>query len=575
MKDLYLGGSDFEALAEGDYIFIDKTEYVYKMIKRYLPFFLSRPRRFGKSLLVSIIEAIFKGRRELFKGTWIYNSDYDWQTYPVINISLNDIESDSAKDFRTSLFSMLIDIVSEEKLDDVITAKLAISKTQSPVDLFRSLIVQLSIKYNSKVVILIDEYDAPILDNIGDNTKAGLIRGELKKFYAVLKSKFKLLRFIFITGVSKFTKTSLFSELNNLQDLTLDAEYASICGITQDELLLNFSDYLSRSLDKLIKKNSLPPNSTQNDLLSFIQHWYDGYSWDGETRVYNPWSLLNFFRLNRFSDFWFESGSPSFLINLMKKGKTKFNFFNNQNIITDGTSNIDVGQYSAPVLAFQTGYLTVDTINYEKKPEEYLLRIPNNEVERSLLLYLVGLYSVEAGVKEEFTKMAKLVLTAICNKKASEAEEAYINFISYLPYSQHVPTESFYMNLLHVAMIFSDHSVDREKSVAGGIIDAKFDGFDGDIFIIEMKYIHNTVTVPVKTLSDPTKVITQKQRPKKRKMTDEEITENLNKSVQEAMNQIERKDYTAAYMGLGRTVYKVAIAVCGRNRVKFVFEEAV
>ncbi|MDR1084780.1 MAG: AAA family ATPase [Deltaproteobacteria bacterium] len=292
-------------MINGNRIYVDKTQHIYNLIAADDLYFLSRPRRFGKSLLISALNCLFKGQRELFKGLRIDSSDYDWQPYPIINISFGDAYAPDLETFKSYLMSTLTNIADEEGLP--------ISDTVHS-SYFRSLIGKLSDKYKTEVVLLIDEYDAPIVNNILNEPLADKIRELLKSFYGVIKTKYELLRFVFITGVSKFTKTSLFSELNSLVDLTLESDYSSICGITEEELVFYFQDYFPNTLEDLMKYSYLPSGSTETDLLNKIRHFYDGYSWDGETRVYNPWSIMNFLRKKTFNCFWYESGSPTFFI---------------------------------------------------------------------------------------------------------------------------------------------------------------------------------------------------------------------------------------------------------------------
>jgi hypothetical protein len=246
-------------------IYIDKTKYISNLIYQTAPFFFSRPRRFGKSLLLSTLEAIFKGQRELFKGLWIENFPYDWESYPVIKLSLADIVNCSnAEDFNSSLNVSLNIIARREKI--VLTG-------DQPGSMFKSLISELFRKsdYQKKVVVLIDEYDAPLLSVIENQPLADTIRKSLKSFYGVLKTMADSLRFLFITGVSKFTKTSIFSELNYLTDLTLKKDFAGICGFTEEELVTNFGCYLDKSLIHFKKTGFLAPEAGPADLLDKIR----------------------------------------------------------------------------------------------------------------------------------------------------------------------------------------------------------------------------------------------------------------------------------------------------------------
>ncbi|MDR0547961.1 MAG: AAA family ATPase, partial [Deltaproteobacteria bacterium] len=243
MKKLPIGLADFSEIISGDYIYADKTKLLYELLKERKPYFLSRPRRFGKTLLVSALEAILKGRRELFKGLWIDDSDYDWQPKPVIRLSLNGLDSSSLESLEEGLLNSLSFIAESESL--------TLRGLVSPVNAFTSLIVDISTKYQLPVSVLIDEYDAPILEQMNTPALAEAIRAKLHSFYNCLKSSKDTLGFTFITGVAKFAKVSLFSSLNHLIDLTLDKDYADICGFTLPEFDALFADHLENSLKSL------------------------------------------------------------------------------------------------------------------------------------------------------------------------------------------------------------------------------------------------------------------------------------------------------------------------------------
>ncbi|MDR1873153.1 MAG: AAA family ATPase, partial [Deltaproteobacteria bacterium] len=278
MRELPVGTSDFIDIRKcGDY-YADKTKFLYKLVKRRRPFFLSRPRRFGKTLLVSSLECLLRGKRELFKGLWIDQSDYDWTSYPVIRLEMNKAIGDDIAEVEKKLSNMLL-----------FAAKLAGIKLEKddPADMLSWLILEFFVNHGQKekVAILIDEYDAPIVERLVDPPLAEKIRVALRKFYGRLKTNSEMIGHIFITGVSRFTQTSIFSELNNLKDLTFNRKYAAICGLTAADLEDLLSDREERTLELLIEEGYLPLGSDGRDLRRTIQDWYDGYTWDGKTRV--------------------------------------------------------------------------------------------------------------------------------------------------------------------------------------------------------------------------------------------------------------------------------------------------
>jgi hypothetical protein len=313
MKKLPIAVADFSTIRQRDYIYADKTEFLYNLFEYDCPYFLSRPRRFGKSLLVSTLKAILQKRRELFEGLWIEKSDYDWQSVPVIYLSMNGIETESVAIVKDGLMDDLQSIAEREGL---------VLRGVTPTAMFKSLFEKLYNKYKQKVAVLIDEYDAPITKQLDNITLANEIRSTLRDFYDVLKAKEEIRGFTFITGVTRFTKTSIFSTLNNLVDLTLNKKYATICGFTISELDNLFKEHMKETLASLKSDGVLAPESTSSELKELILKWYDGYSWDGQTRVLNPWSLLSFFDLQIFDDYWTQSGGqPSFLIKLIQSGQ--------------------------------------------------------------------------------------------------------------------------------------------------------------------------------------------------------------------------------------------------------------
>jgi hypothetical protein len=567
MKLLPDSNPNFTSLINNGHIYVDKTQYIHNLITTNSLYFLSRPRRFGKTLLTDTLDCLFKGQRELFKGLWIDSTDYDWQPYPVINISFGNVYAPDLETFKSYLMSKLTNIAENEEL--------SISDTVHS-SYFESLIEKLSGKYSSNIVLLIDEYDAPIVKNILNEPLADKVRELLKSFYGVIKTKYKSLRFAFITGVAKFTKTSLFSELNNLVDLTLKRNYANICGITEEELVSYFQDYFPGALEDLIKFRNFPPEATETDLLNKIRHFYDGYSWDGETRVYNPWSLMNFFMENQFNCFWYESGSPSFLINLLKKNKVSFNFFGKNNTIDNLSNAIDVGQFTPEALAFQTGYLTIDKADYTSDSASYSLKIPNFEVERSLILYL--LHSNYPGMpnittfKDLLVGKAKLILQAILEKDGLKAATEFNSFMASFSYSLHLPYEAYYMTLFYFVFNLTKQNLLKQESVSGGILDCALEAPNGEMFVFEMKYAHSTKKVKNTSVTKDNNGNPVKSC-KKVKLSRPEISRALDKAIKAAMKQIEDNQYPAKYWQPGRKIYQVAIAVCGRENVRFVFEE--
>jgi hypothetical protein len=301
MKNLPIGIQTFSKIIKGNYLYVDKTQQIAELIESGEYLFLSRPRRFGKSLLISTLSEIFSGNKELFQGLYIYDK-IEWQSYPVILIDFNKISYTNDKIFEASLLSFL----------DKIAAKYDIELSNTFIkDKFGELIEKISEKTQQKVVVLIDEYDKPIVEHIDDIEKATKNREIMRDFFGILKSSDPFLRFVFLTGVSKFSRVSIFSELNNVRDITFSRQFATLCGYTQKELENNFDSYIQDLGSVLEIKKPV--------LLTKIKTWYNGYSWNAIDKMYNPFSILNLFMDQRFSNYWFATGTPTFLMKLIKK----------------------------------------------------------------------------------------------------------------------------------------------------------------------------------------------------------------------------------------------------------------
>jgi len=376
MKPLPIGIQNFREIIAGEYVYIDKTQYIYELLNDAKYYFLSRPRRFGKSLLLDTISEVFKGDRELFKGLKIYDSGYDFIIHPVIRLDMSTIANENPEILKKSLLLNLNRQVKAEELD---------IPEGHPSDVLIHLIECMYKKYSQRVVVLIDEYDKPILDQLANIEIAEGNREILRGFYGILKSMDPYLRLTFITGVTKFAKTAIFSGLNNLLDITLLDDYADICGIPIDDLDRHFGDRID---DLASYKGFAGVENVRNEILN----WYDGYTWDGEKKVINPFSLLNFFRQRKFAGFWYASGTPKFLVDMLKNDPgTYINL--NESIITEFMlDSADLGNIDPESLMFQSGYLTIKSIDYSMGSPVYRLAIPNHEVNEALNLHVISVF---------------------------------------------------------------------------------------------------------------------------------------------------------------------------------------
>jgi hypothetical protein len=554
MRDLPIGASDFEDIRQGGDYYADKTKMLYEIVRRRRPYFLSRPRRFGKTLLVSTLESILLGRKELFEGLWIHGSDYDWTPYPVIWLDMNLATGEDAEETQILLSSMLMDLA---YLQDV---KL---KKTIPAAMLASLITVLFKRTGRKVAILIDEYDTPIINKITEPSRANLIREKLKNFYGTLKAKIKMIGHIFITGVSRFTKTSIFSGLNHLKDITLDPKYATICGLTEkdlDDLLCERQEDppCKREgilLHDLLERTNISQGSTLADMRQLIFDWYDGYSWDGKTKVFNPWSLLNFLSVAAFDSYWFDSGTPDFITQLSSKGQVDFSVIKNLPSMTKSQNAInDIAKLDPSVLMFQTGYLTIK----EKLPtygsgETYSLIFPNLEVKAAMVPLLFSAEPPEKPLMDY--KLAKETHASILACDKDGLEKAFGEYLAQSSYDNHIEAEKFYQMLLEKCMSLANQAVLPQEHTAHGRIDLHFTGPNGDEYLIELKLHKERNTSSPTVLGEPTEPADEAR-----------LRKAMAKTAAAALNQIDKK-YAKKFTGGDTKVVRLALVIARRTFV--------
>jgi len=460
-QELPIGIQSFKKLRKENLLYVDKTEIIYKLTKFSNYFFLSRPRRFGKSLTLSTIKELFQGSKKLFDGLWVQDH-WDWtQKHPVIHISFSSIG------YKELGLEAAIEIQLDKlaKVGNIQLTEQGISQK------FKELIEKLASKNN--VVLLIDEYDKPITDYLDDLPQAKTHQKILKSFYSIIKDSDPYIRFLLITGVSKFSKVSIFSELNNLTDLTTHSKFSTLVGYTQIEL----ENYFEEGIKEL--KGKLAP--TKEALLARIKEWYNGYSWDGENFMYNPFSILSFFGDGQFRNFWFSTGTPTFLINLLKErnlydireievGEATFNSFDIENIDT----------YS---LLFQTGYLTIKSI--EPLFNLFTLDYPNREVKDSMLQYLVagfnhGSYAQTTPI---VIKLRKAFLTNDVDKIISIINSLFKSIPSHIFIKE---KEAYYHSVVFLVFQYLGQYIEAEINTSDGRIDAVVQT-DTHIYVVEFK----------------------------------------------------------------------------------------
>ena len=359
-----IGIQDFEDLQRNGYAYVDKTNFVYKLADEGKYYFLSRPRRFGKSLFLSTLEAYFQGKKELFKGLAIYDLETEWKKYPIFHIDLN------TANFREkdSLYTVLNDYLTTWE------SKYGTRESEATLALrFKGVIARAAEKEGCGVVILIDEYDKPILQTLRDPELQAEHRAQLKAFYSVLKTQDRYIKFAFLTGVTKFGKVSVFSDLNNLTDISMDHRYISICGMTEKELLTNFKEGIS----ELAEANG----DSETETIAKISMRYAGYHFEENSEeIYNPFSVLNTLANSRYDDYWFKANTHTFLIDILKKHDYCITDLNKAQVKANMMNNVD----SNPIpVIYQSGYLTIKS--YDERFKNYQLGFPNKEVEEGIL----------------------------------------------------------------------------------------------------------------------------------------------------------------------------------------------
>jgi hypothetical protein len=441
---------------------------------------MSRPRRFGKSLTVSTLKAIFQGKKDLFKGLAIHDKEYDWKEYPVIHLDLNGWSFNTPEDLLSSLCSL---IQSQASVHNITLPK------SSPEAMFRELITQLA-KQNP-VVILLDEYDKPILNNIG-KPNIGEFLEILKAFYSVIKACADQERFVFVTGVSKFCHVSLFSDLNNLYDITMHAEFATMLGYTQQEFEDNFREVIDQTSARL--------KTPRGELLQKIKDWYDGYRFHaGAESVYNPVSLASFFLSGgEFNNYWFSTGTPSFLIELIRKQRFSFEEALSKPVSGIAFSAYEVDRIDPLPLLLQTGYLTIRDAFEDFGMTFYNLAFPNFEVRSAFDTYLLNAYT---GIsKEALEGTSARLARSVRSGDVDAFMDDMRGFFASIPYDIQLPDEKYYQTVFFLLFLMLGVYIEAESRTGNGRIDAV--AACGDwIYIFEFK-LDRTADIALEQIKD-------------------------------------------------------------------------
>jgi hypothetical protein len=451
LKNLPIGIQDFEKLRNGDYLYVDKTALVYQLVSTGSYYFLSRPRRFGKSMLISTLHAYFSGRKELFEGLAIEKLEKNWTQYPVFHLDLNTDEYRTENALHNKLSAHLAEwesLYERKEYEKSLGAR------------FEGIIRRAYEKTGQRVVILVDEYDKPVLQAIDNEQLQDDYRSTLKGFYGALKSMDRYIKFAFLTGVTKFGKVSIFSDLNNLEDISLDKEYVGICGITDEEIDTALVPYVSRLADEL--EVSVP------DVREELRRRYDGYHLSRKSvGIYNPFSLLNTFKKNEFQNYWFETGTPSYLVYLLKKHNYNLEEMATSVVGESVLNSID-SQSSNPIpVIYQSGYLTI--VDYNQRFKTYTLGFPNDEVEEGFMNFLLPYYTPLRPSESDFS-----IQKFVSDVEAGRIDD-FMRRLSSLfadtPYELVKDLENHYQNVIFIVSKLMGFYVRAEYHTSQGRID--------------------------------------------------------------------------------------------------------
>jgi hypothetical protein len=506
LKNLPIGIQDFEKLRKENYLYVDKTALMHRLVSTGSYYFLSRPRRFGKSLLISTLKAYFLGKKDLFKGLAVEQLEQKWTVHPVLHLDLN-----TAKYKEPGKLNMVLNNALSQ-WEEIYGAR------PSEADFgmrFEGIIRRAYDKTGERVVILVDEYDKPLLETIGNEALQDDYRSTLKSFYGALKSKDDCIKFAMLTGVTKFGKVSVFSDLNNLNDISLDNDYYNICGITEEELKGVFEPYVNRLAEAR--------KMTQSEAYSELKRNYDGYHFTDETPgMYNPFSLLNALHKRSFGSYWFETGTPSYLVELLKRHNFKLDELKGNKVTANVLSAIDASSSDPIPVIFQSGYLTIS--GYNERYKLYSLDFPNEEVREGFMLYLMPYYTSVSVNKTGFQ------ISCFVEEVKSGDITAFMtrleSFFANVPYDLIKDTENHYQNVLFILCNLCGLYTKAEYHTSDGRVDMTIETPDY-VYIFEFKY---------------------------------------NGTAEEAMTQIKEKNYALPFLASGKKIALIGANFSGEKR---------
>ncbi len=501
-----IGIQNFESLRNDGYVYVDKTAHIHRLVSTGRYYFLSRPRRFGKSLLISTMDAYFSGRKDLFEGLAMERLEQKWVEYPILHLDLNTGKYNHERSLNDVLNNALVGW----------EQKYGTSPSEvSPELRFQGIIRRAYEKTGERVVILVDEYDKPLLQAIGNDELQEVFRSTLKAFYSVLKTQDRYIKFGFLTGVTKFGKVSVFSDLNNLQDISMDGRYFDICGISEKEI----STYFGDSIRDLADANNL----TYDETCAKLKEQYDGYHFEyGTEGIYNPFSLLNTFNQNKFRDYWFETGTPSFLVELLKHTNYDLNRLQEEVVTDDILDSID-SMYSNPIpVIYQSGYLTIK--DYDPRFATYRLGFPNQEVEQGFIKYLLPYYTPVTAERTAF--YINNFIMDVEQGRPEDFMERLQTMFADSSYELVGDMEKYFQNALYLVFMMMGFYTEVERRTSKGRMDAVVRTADY-VYILELK---------------------------------------LDGSAEEALRQIEEKGYARPFAMDRRRIFKIGVNFSSSTR---------
>jgi hypothetical protein len=584
IKRLAISFTDFARIVNEHKIYVDKTDIIHDLLNINTNYILlTRPRRFGKTLLLSTIQAILQGRKDLFENLYIGNLEpaYPFESSHVIRLSMGPagINPDDYLD-RMKLY--LDDVAADYGItlraknigDSVYNLIHSLYRSYKTIPLAKDGPLAGKIADIPKIAVLIDEYDYQLIPNLHDSKKLQATFAFLDDFYTGIKTAADEIRYLIVTGITTF-KGLVQSGFNIIRDKSLDPAFAAICGFTEDEIVLNFEDNIKTSLENRKRMGVMDLGMCEADLVSEIVDWYDGYSWDGKTKVLNPCSLLDFFSEHIFRPYWSNTVDSRAINEFLKIDKDYFCMFYRHNAFHDSSEPDDLTEISPAAVLFQTGYLTIKTITRTKSSVRggndtttYQLSIPNREVRQQFAQKIIipRFLKLTGGLKpnEQIERFLDFC-DSFSSRKAYSSQVSLISIFSYYSYKLHSNAESYYKTVILTALCFADGEVTAEISVSGGDIDL-FLELPSDFMVIEVKYSN----YPKTAAKDP-----ERAAGKDNSSHAKEIRNLLDVGISKAFKQINDKGYAKKFLNQNqkKNVWLVAISIVGRDNVKIQFRK--